>query len=240
LQSNFLFFVTTKYKHIFFDLDRTLWDFDSSANMAFTEIFDKYRLFEKGIESVKEFQRAYNIHNEQLWELYRNGKIKKEILRNLRFQLTLADFGIVDEELVGKIGDDYLAISPLKVSLFPNAHETLQYLQEKYTLHLITNGFSEVQFIKLKASGLEKYFSEVITSEDAGVKKPDVRIFEYSLQKSGAKAAESLMIGDDYEVDVLGAKNAGMEQVLFDPLKVYKKNGSTFYINDLGELKGFL
>ncbi|HEY9113921.1 MAG TPA: YjjG family noncanonical pyrimidine nucleotidase [Bacteroidales bacterium] len=232
--------MATKYKHIFFDLDRTLWDFDSSAEMAFTEIFEKFHLYEKGIESVKIFQKAYNIHNEQLWELYRHGKIEKEILRSLRFQMTLADFGIADEKLAEKIGDEYLTISPLKVSLFPNAFETLQYLQQKYILHLITNGFSEVQYIKLKASGLEKYFIEIITSEEAGVKKPDARIFEYSLKKSGAKAAESLMIGDDYEVDVLGAKNAGIDQVLFDPLKTYQKNGSTFYINDLGELKGFL
>jgi len=232
--------VQKKYKHIFFDLDRTLWDFDSSAAMAFSEIFEKYNLIEKGIESVKKFQNTYNIHNEQLWDLYRNGKIEKEILRNLRFQLTLSEFGIVDEELSEMIGDDYLAISPLKVSLFPNAFETLQYLQNKYTLHLITNGFSEVQYIKLKASGLEKYFIEVITSEDAGVKKPDVRIFEYSLQKSGAKADESLMIGDDPDVDILGAKNAGMDQVLFDPLKVFEKNGSTFYINNLEELRQIL
>jgi putative hydrolase of the HAD superfamily len=208
--------------------------------MAFTEIFEKYRLKKTGVESVKVFQNAYNIHNEQLWELYRNGKIEKEVLRNLRFQLTLADFGIADTDLAEKIGNEYLAISPLKVSLFPNAFETLQYLQRKYILHLITNGFSEVQFIKLKASGLEKYFIEIITSEDAGVKKPDIRIFEYSLKKSGAKASESLMIGDDYEVDVIGAKNAGIDQVLFDPMKVYQKDGSTFYINNLEELKGIL
>lgn len=232
--------MATKYKHIFFDLDRTLWDFDSSAEMAFTELFEKYNLKEKGIESIKILQKAYNVHNEQLWELYRHGKIEKEVLRSLRFQLTFADFGIADEGLAEKVGNDYLAISPLKVSLFPNAFETLQYLQKKYILHLITNGFSEVQFIKLKASGLEKYFIEIITSEEAGVKKPDVKIFEYSLQKSGAKANESLMVGDDYEVDVLGAKNAGIDQVLFDPLKVYQKNGSTFYIHDLGELKEFL
>jgi putative hydrolase of the HAD superfamily len=212
--------VVTKYKHIFFDLDRTLWDFDSSSEMAFSEIFDKYNLFGKGIESVKTFQKAYNIHNEELWELYRVGKIEKENLRNLRFHLTLADFGIVDHELASNIGDDYLAISPLKVSLFPNALEILAYLQSKYTLHLITNGFSEVQFIKLKASGLDKYFNEVITSEDAGVKKPDVRIFEYSLQKTGAEVHESLMVGDDPEVDVKGAQNAGIDAVLFDPLEV--------------------
>ena len=208
--------------------------------MAFNELFSKYNLLEKGIESVQALQKAYNVHNDELWGQYRKGKIEKEILRNLRFQLTLADFGTDDKELAKKIGDDYLAISPLKVSLFPNAHEVLQYLQEKYKLHLITNGFSEVQFIKLNAARLEQYFIEIITSEEAGVKKPDPRIFEYSLQKSGAKASESLMIGDDPEVDILGAKNAGIDQVLFDPFKVFKKNGSTFYINDLVELKGLL
>ena len=208
--------------------------------MAFSEIFEKYNLFGKGIESVTAFQRAYNIHNEELWELYRVGKIEKENLRNLRFHLTLADFGIVDHGLASKIGDDYLAISPLKVSLFPNALEILGYLQSKYTLHLITNGFSEVQFIKLKASGLDKYFNEVITSEDAGVKKPDVRIFEYSLQKTGAKVHECLMVGDDPEVDVKGAQNAGIDAVLFDPLEVYQKNGSNLYITRLDELRNFL
>lgn len=229
-----------KYEHIFFDLDRTLWDFDSSALIAFTEIFGNHNLDELGIESVEEFQRVYNIHNDELWAEYRDGRIEKEILRGLRFRLTLADFGIRDEELAEKIGHEYITISPLRVSLFPNAIEILEYLQPKYKLHLITNGFSEVQETKLKSSGLGKYFITVITSEDAGYKKPDERIFQYAFKNSGAIPSVSLMIGDDPDVDILGAKKFDMDQVLFDPNKSFSKNGSTYYINNLAELREFL
>lgn len=232
--------MTDKYKFIFFDLDRTLWDFDSSARMAFEEIFEKYDLKTYHIPSIEHFQHTYNRHNEKLWADYRNGLLSKEILRGLRFRLTLNEYQINDDELAENIGHDYVAISPLKVSLFPHAHDMLEYLQAKYELHLITNGFSEVQYTKLQASGMGKYFKTVTTSEAAGVKKPDEGIFSYALSKAGALVEESLMIGDDPEVDILGAKDFGMDQVLFDPHKRYHQNGSTFYINDLLELKSFL
>ena len=229
-----------KYKHIFFDLDRTLWDFDTSARIAFGELFEKYKLNQKGVQSVDVLQNTYNLHNDRLWALYREGKIKKEILRGKRFLLTLKDFGIDDVILSEKIGQDYIAISPLRVALFPHAEEILQYLSPKYQLNLITNGFSEVQAIKLISSGLGKYFKVVVTSEEAGYKKPDERIFNYAFEKSGAKPGESIMIGDDFEVDVKGALAVGMDQVFFDPNKVFSQNGSTFYINDLKELEGIL
>lgn len=228
------------YQHIFFDLDRTLWDFDSSARMAFEEIYKKYDLDKLRIESVEEFQRVYNIHNNALWAEYRVGKIKKEVLRGLRFRLTLKDFGIDDNDLAENIGHDYITISPLRVSLFPNAIEILEYLKPKYALHLITNGFSEVQETKLKVSGLGNYFLHVITSEEAGYKKPDERIFQYAFAKTGATPDKSIMIGDDPEVDILGAKKFEMDQVLFDPEKAFNRNGSTYYINNLIELKKFL
>jgi len=229
-----------KYKHIFFDLDRTLWDFDSSAKIAFAELFEKYKLAEKGVESIGAFQTTYNLHNEKLWSLYREGRIKKEVLRGKRFLLTLREFGIDDIMLSEKFGQDYIAISPLRVALFPHAENILKYLSPNYQLNLITNGFSEVQEIKLISSGLGKYFKVVVTSEEAGFKKPDERIFTYAFEKAGAKPSESIMIGDDYEVDVLGAKAAGMDQVLFDPGFSTQKNGSTFYINHLRELEGIL
>lgn len=230
----------TNYKHIFFDLDRTLWDFNSSARIAFTELFETHQLKARGIPGIDEFQKRYNIHNEKLWTLYRKGKIDKEVLRGLRFRLTLDEFGIHDDQLAENIGDEYISISPLRVALFPHAKEVLEYAGNKYEVHMITNGFSEVQEVKLKSSGLDVFFKTVITSEDAGVKKPDRRIFDYALHKSGAKAEDSLMVGDDYEVDILGAKNAGMDQVFFDPEKQFVKNGSTFYINDLIELTEIL
>jgi len=229
-----------KYKHIFFDLDRTLWDFDTSANIAFAELFKKYKLAEKGVESVGAFQTTYNLHNEELWSLYRNGKIKKEVLRGKRFLLTLRDFGIDDVMLSERFGQDYIAISPLRVALFPHAEEILKYLMNKYQLNLITNGFSEVQEIKLISSGLGKYFKVVVTSEEAGFKKPDKRIFTYAFDKANADPMESIMIGDDPDVDILGARAVDMDQVLFDPGKIFKQNGSTFYINHLKELEGIL
>jgi len=229
-----------KYQHLFFDLDRTLWDFDKSAIEAFGELYEKYRLKERGINSVSGLYSVYTKHNNKLWEEYRHGRIEKRVLSSLRYFLTFQDFGIEDKKLAESFGREYLEISPRKVNLFPHTMEVLDYLKPKYNLHLITNGFSEVQETKLQASGLGKYFEIVITSEAAGVKKPNPEIFHFALQKAAAEVADSLMIGDDFEVDILGAKNMGMDQVLFDPERKYPQNGSTFAISDLAELKGFL
>lgn len=229
-----------KYKDIFFDLDRTLWDFDTSAMITFQEIFEKYKLDELGVDSLEEFHRIYNLHNDELWALYRVGKIEKEVLRGLRFKVTLKDFGIQDDELAENIGRDYVTLSPLRVSLFPNAFQIMDYLSPKYKLNLITNGFSEVQATKLKQSGLGRYFLKVITSEEAGYKKPDKRIFSYAFEKTGASPETSLMIGDDPDVDIIGAKQVGMDQVLFDPKQSFSQNGSTYYVSDLIDLKRFL
>ncbi len=227
-------------KHIFFDLDRTLWDFEKSAQQTFEEIFDIHELFLKGIPSVERFHEVYTIHNDKLWDQYRKGEIKKEVLRGLRFRLTLNDFNIFDIDLGEKIGDDYVRISPIKVNLFPYSIEILEYLFPKYNLHIITNGFSEVQEIKMKTSGLDKYFKEVITSEDAGFKKPDRRIFDFAFKKSGALPHNSIMIGDDYEVDIVGAENVNMKQIFFDPYGNSKKGLSTYHINNLKEIEGIL
>ena len=131
------------------------------------------------------------------------------------------------------MGTDYVEISPRKVNLFPHVLETLEYLAPKYHLHLITNGFQEVQQVKIKVSGMDKYFEELITSEEAGVKKPDPRIFYYAFGKTGALADESLMIGDDYPVDIEGARQVGMDQVFFDPDGISNENNCTYKVDDL-------
>ncbi len=228
------------YRHLFFDLDRTLWDFDTSATEAFHKIYSKFDLKNKGIGSVDLFKKKYTYHNDILWNQYREGKLAKEILRGLRFEHTLEEFGIKDKELAQQIGEYYVYVSPLLVHLFPNAHEILAYLYPRYHLHIITNGFSEVQFTKLKSAELDKYFNEIITSEEAGVKKPDPLIFSFAFNRTKAHAGESLMIGDDAEVDILGARQIGMDQVLFDPEKKSFPDGATYYINDLIELRKFL
>lgn len=229
-----------KYKNIFFDLDRTLWDFEKSALETFEEIFEKYQLAAKGIPGVTEFHQKYSVHNRRLWELYRADMLAKEILIWKRFHLTLLDYGIDDKVLAEALGKDYVEISPLKVNLFPHVMETLEYLAPKYHLHLITNGFQEVQQVKIKASGMDKYFQQLITSEEAGVKKPDSKIFYYALEKTGALADESLMIGDDYPTDIEGARKVGIDQVFFDPDGISPESNCTYKINDLLSLREIL
>ncbi len=229
-----------EYKHIFFDLDRTLWDFDKSSQEAFIEIYDLYDLKGLGIESVELLHDVYSVHNERLWDLYRKGEVTKEVLRGKRFHLALKDLGVDNAELAEKIGLDYIRLSPLKVNLFPQAINILEYLFPKYKLHIITNGFQEVQEIKIVASDLGKYFEIIVTSEEAGMKKPNKGIFEYALKKAGASAAESLMVGDDPDVDILGARDVEMDQVLFDPNSLYVVNSASYYVVCLDEMKGFL
>ncbi len=222
-----------QYQHLFFDLDRTLWDFDKSSLEAFEEIFKKHQLAAKGIDNPEKFHKKYSAHNRKLWNLYREGILEKNILRWKRFYLTLLDYDIDDKILAEKMGTDYVEISPRKVNLFPHVLETLEYLAPKYHLHLITNGFQEVQQVKIKVSGMDKYFEELITSEEAGVKKPDPRIFYYAFGKTGALADESLMIGDDYPVDIEGARQVGMDQVFFDPDGISNENNCTYKVDDL-------
>lgn len=227
------------YKHIFFDLDRTIWDFDENAEETFHDIFEKYDLISI-FSTYENFRRTYIRNNEKLWQLYREGKIEKNLLSYKRFLDTLNEFGVDDIELAKNIAQDYITISPTKKRLFPNAHETLSYLHKNYKLYVITNGFNEVQFTKLKNSNLDKYFSEIITSEDAGAQKPNPQIFENALNRANAKKEESIMIGDDLEADILGAKNFGLDQIFFNPKTNSHQEDITHEIKDLKELQGIL
>jgi putative hydrolase of the HAD superfamily len=208
-----------KYRHIFIDLDKTIWDFDSNTQLTFREIFERFRLTSLGIEDLNSFFQVYTRINDQLWALYRENKIIKEKLSILRFELTLKEFGIDDLVLATQIADDFVALSPMKTILFPHSHDALTYLKRRYSLHLITNGFEDVQQKKLDVCDLRKYFNTITTSEEAGVKKPETGIFELALAKAGAQACESLMIGDDLMVDMAGARSIGMDTLLFNPLK---------------------
>lgn len=229
-----------KYKHIFLDLDRTLWDFEKSATQTFEEIYEKHQLQKLGISSVEVFTATYKKHNDILWAMYRDGEIIKEVLSVKRWFLTMEEFGIVDGELAALIAEDYIALSPLKVNLFPYTHEILSYLKEKYTLHLITNGFEEVQHIKIDASDLRKYFTEIITSEMAACKKPNPRIFEFAMDKAGAIAEESVMIGDDLRVDILGAKGVGIDQIFVNYESEPHSEEISFEVNSLKKIEEIL
>lgn len=229
-----------KYKHIFLDLDRTLWDFEKSAAQTFEEIFEKHQLKNMGIPSVEIFTATYKKHNDILWAMYRDGEIIKEVLSVRRWFLTMEEFGILDGELAALIAEDYITLSPLKVNLFPYTHEILSYLKEKYTLHMITNGFEEVQQVKIDASDLRKYFTEIITSEMAACKKPNPRIFEFAMDKAGAIANESMMIGDDLRVDILGAKGVNIDQIYVNFESNQHSEEISYEINHLKEIEEIL
>ena len=228
-----------KITDVFFDLDRTLWDFDLNAEITLKELCKKNDLISLGI-NTKQFIDAYTIHNERLWSLYRQNKITKEKLRSERFNLTLAEFAVANEKLAIKLGNEYVQKCPLQTQLFPHAFEVLNYLKNSYNLHIITNGFEEVQNIKLETSNLLPFFQNIITSEAVNVKKPDPKIFYYALDLLAVKAENTIMIGDDLPVDILGAKNIGIHQIYFNPKKIVHKHKIDFEVSSLIQIKGIL
>jgi len=229
-----------KYRHIFFDLDNTIWDFRRNSDETLRELYQTHQLDKLGVKSPEFFIEKYQARNELMWEQYRLGKITKEELRDQRFVYTFWDMGLEATIAPPELSGDYIRRSVTKSHLFPHAHETLSYLQSKYTLHIITNGFEEAQYIKLNSAGLEKYFVEIIISEHTGYKKPEKEIFIHSMQKAGSIESECLMVGDGLEVDVLGAMEAGWDAVYFNPLKLPHAEKPTYEIESLDELRNFL
>lgn len=230
-----------KYKHLFFDLDHTLWDFDANARATLEQLHLDLNLVDKGIKDFDLFYKNYLQHNEALWKRYRNGQIRQDELRIKRMWLTLLDFQIADEDLSRQLNELFLQLLPTRTILFPDTKEVLKYLTEKgYYLHLITNGFEKTQHAKLEHSGLSMFFKEVITSEGSDSLKPQKEIFEYALKKTGANVNESIMIGDTLDVDVLGAMNAGMDQVHVNYNNTPQDIQPTYTITTLQELKEIL
>ena len=229
-----------KYRHLFFDLDHTLWDFETNADETLRHLFAEHNISRHGV-SVEKFIKEYSDINHGLWRLYQGGKINQQQLRATRFPRTFVQMGLREEDSPAGISEQFTDILPQKKAVFPYTYEVLDYLRDKgYRLHLITNGFRDIQYLKLDASQLTEYFEEIVTSECCGHLKPDTRIFEHALERAGANAPESLMIGDNLECDVLGAYNAGLDQVYFNPAKRRHFNQITYEISCLSELKEIL
>lgn len=231
---------SVKYRHIFFDLDHTIYDFEKSSRHTLLDLYRRHELPDRGISDPEAFHEVYKRINIGLWEKYKRGEMEKEFLNVERFHLSLNEFRVNDRELAESIAMDYIRESPLKPFLFPQVREALEYLKAKYALHIITNGFEEVQESKLKANDLGKYFRSVTTSEEAGVKKPFPEIFMFALKKAGAKPEESLMIGDDIEVDIKGAKAAGMDQVFFNYTGIEHDETVTYEVRSMEEIMDIL
>ncbi|MBU1373130.1 MAG: YjjG family noncanonical pyrimidine nucleotidase [Bacteroidetes bacterium] len=228
------------YQHIFFDLDHTLWDFDKNAEETLSELYFNYQLENLGLNSCDIFIETYTKNNHQLWADYHLGKITKEALRETRFKKTFLDLGLDESIIPSQFEDDYVNICPTKSNLFPHTHETLTYLQQKYKLHLISNGFKESTEYKVKNTNLTPYFQNVIISEVLGINKPDKAIFQYAIDKAKASTQQSLMIGDSIEADVRGALNFGMDAIYFNPNFAEIPEDVSWHINHLEELTRIL
>ncbi len=230
----------SQIKHLFFDLDHTIWDFDKNAEETLHELYHSYNLKELGLYSADLFIEIYTQNNHQLWADYHLGKITRQVLRETRFSKTFIDLGVSPDCIPVDFEDDYVNICPTKTNLFPQAHETLNYLDKKYTLHLISNGFKESTEMKIERTDLGKYFVTVTISEIAGYSKPDKAIFEYALKGANAKVHESLMIGDSLEADIRGAQDFGMKAIYFNPERKEKPDDVEFQIIELSELMQLL
>ena len=226
-----------KYQHLFFDLDHTLWDFEANSAEAIWDIFTDLQVSDRGDVAFEEFILTYRQINRACWSQYRKNEISKETLRYTRFKRALAEYGIVDKELSDTFSDQYIIRSPKKTNLIAGTTEVLRYLEgEKYQMHIITNGFSEVQFVKIENAGLSKYFDVILTSEMVGEKKPHPSIFNQALGLAEADLSESLMIGDNLEADVIGAREMGMDQVYYNPEEDSHEESITYEIKALSEL----
>ena len=205
-----------KYTHLFFDLDNTIWDFDSNSFDALYVALNKIELLDK-IGSYNDFYKIYSVVNEQLWASYREGKMTKSILRVQRFEESFEKNGTPLPGMGRIVNDAYLAEMPGMTKLVDGARELLDYLYGNYEMAIITNGFKEVQYDKINQSGLAKYFKKLFISEEIGAQKPKKEIFEYAIKSMNARKKSSLMIGDSWEADIEGAMKFGIDQIYYSP-----------------------
>ncbi|MCY7357073.1 MAG: YjjG family noncanonical pyrimidine nucleotidase [Rudanella sp.] len=206
------------YKHLFFDLDHTLWDFDRNSAESIAELYEEHRLVELGIPSAEAFSEKFIEVNRKLWRAFDLNELTHAYIRENRFPMVLSALGLDDITGFPDLNEGYLRLLPRKAHLTDAARDLLNHLHGRYQMHIITNGFDDIQALKLASSDIAHYFIHVVTNEKSGgYKKPDPRIFEFSLTIAGAKVQESLMIGDNHEADIQGAQAVGLDTVFYNP-----------------------
>lgn len=228
------------YRHLFFDLDHTLWDFDRNSDQTILELYAHYQLDKHTGVDAPTYLKKYRATNDALWALYRAGKMDKATLRHERFRRSLGHYGFEDNLVVEQFEKEYIATAPQKTALMEGSLEILQHLHQRYQLHIITNGFQETQHIKLQHSGLAPFFDLILTSDELQINKPAAGIFVEAMKRSGATRKDSLMIGDNLVADVIGARSVGMDQVYYNPAGRSHQEKVTFEIRRLRELRDFL
>lgn len=229
-----------QYKNLFIDLDDTLYDFSAASQESFRETYDLLH-YNRFFKSFEHFYSIYEPYNLELWHIYGKGQITKEELNKRRYSYPLEVVGVHDQELADTFCREALGRIPTKNKLIKGAIELLEYLRPRYNLYILSNGFKELQSHKMRTVGIDKYFDALILSEDIGVNKPNRELYEYALQKTASKIEDSIMIGDMFETDIVGAENIGMKQIYFNPKK--KDNMSftpTYMVTDLLQIKEIL
>lgn len=227
------------YKYIFLDLDDTIWDFHVNAKSTLNEIYDQ-RMLSKHFNNFEEYFGMYSKKNHELWDLYGKGEITKAELNRERFLYPMLQVGINDPKLAVQIAIEYLEMLPSRTALVPHAKELLEYLYVKYPLTIISNGFTEVQSRKIESCKIGPYFKHIVLSEEVKFLKPDKRIFEYALKLNNARSEETIMIGDSYQADIIGAQNAKIDQIYFNPNQTGIKPKCTHHIKSLEEVFSIL
>jgi len=232
--------MNVKYKSLFFDLDDTLWDTARNNRECLEEIFRDYS-FDKYYESFETFYDAYMPYNLSLWAKYRKGMINRWTLITERLLYILRPMGIDDVDYALRINDDYLQRTTTKTAIIPGSIELLESLHTYYRLFILSNGFREIQSLKMQNSRLLPYFERLILSEDADIQKPNKGIFDFALKNTNSRRNESLMIGDSWDADIVGAHNARIDQLWFNPQRLPAQGFEpTFEVVSLGEIAGIL
>lgn len=230
-----------RYQNLFFDLDHTLWDFDANAKDSLIELYDSFELSSKAINSFEEFYQVYLVHNGILWSRFEKGYISIDELKWKRMWRTLLDFKIADEALAKEMSHSFLELLPTKSKVFDYTFEILEYLKTRgYRLHLLSNGFEKTQHEKLRNSNLASYFDKIITSEGSNSMKPKKEIFDFALRVSESTIGNSIMLGDNVDADIAGAKNAGMDAVFVNHTSREIETPANFEVRHLKELENIL
>ena len=229
-----------RYKHLFFDLDHTLWDYTSNSAEALVEMFKEMEL-EPIFHQPDTLVNTFSKYNEWVWGEYKNDRMTKSMLRPRRFELTLEEFGVNDPDFASKLNDVFLTLMPYKTALIDGAWELMEYLSAKnYRMYIVTNGFTNVQIEKLNSSRLNQFFSKMFSSEQIGYNKPKPQIFEWALKSANARKTESIMIGDEIVSDIMGARKFGIDQIYYNPNATPHKEEVTYEIRSLLEIKDIL
>lgn len=231
------------YRNIFIDLDDTIWDFTANSHVALRTTYDDLSLA-RIFPCYEAFCNDYYAKNKELWELYHHGKIEKDflIIERYAYLLRQAHYPDANNQLASHINSYYLDTLAEQKQLVPYAIELLQYLTSRgYNLYILSNGFIEVQKLKLQSAGIAHYFGRIVLSDEIGINKPDRKLFDYALQVTDSQACNTLMIGDNYDTDILGAIDAEWGQIYFDRNhRGYTHTAPQYTIHSLLDVKNIL